>query len=77
MESSNQTIMGQYYVTTVNGRQIARREDLGPGYWTAESDKGIHEYLIAMNADFQYCTCPDHQYRGRVCKHMLRITEVD
>lgn len=63
---------------TVNGRQLViKREDLGPGYWTAASDKGIHKYLTVMNADQQYCTCPDFQYRSRVCKHMKRAMEVD
>lgn len=76
MDSKQQTISAS--VTSVNGRQLViKREDLGPGYFTAASDKGVHKYLTVMNADQQYCTCPDYQYRSRLCKHMRRVMEVD
>jgi hypothetical protein len=26
-----------------------------------------------IDRDFQSCTCPDHTYRNRVCKHLLAL----
>jgi hypothetical protein len=26
-----------------------------------------------IDADFETCTCPDHTYRNRVCKHLLAL----
>lgn len=33
-------------------------------------DRGI-EYTISTRNGVVTCSCPDHTYRGGVCKHML------
>lgn len=37
------------------------------------SDNGERAYTVTMHRDVAIaCTCPDHHYRRRCCKHMRR-----
>jgi hypothetical protein len=46
--------------------------------WLVKSESDKHRYyMVTVNTtaegDFEYCSCPDSEYRGNVCKHILSI----
>jgi predicted nucleic acid-binding Zn finger protein len=45
---------------------------LGPGSWRLRHCISHNEYVV----DDLHCTCPDHQYRGRICKHMRALDDL-
>lgn len=32
-------------------------------------------YDVVLNGAESSCECPDHEYRGTTCKHMLRVAD--
>jgi hypothetical protein len=35
------------------------------------SQSGKASYTVTLGTAGERCTCPDHQFRGRTCKHIL------
>jgi len=50
------------------------RPILKPVFWNIKSDREIGKtYIVKLNVDGTWaCNCPDHMYRDRDCKHILR-----
>lgn len=41
-----------------------------------DSDTSDSVYTICIAADRATCTCPDHKFRGRACKHIRRALDM-
>ncbi len=52
------------------GRQIER---LAPGVYSVPSQDGLRSYRVEYGGEVEACTCPDHQYRGENCVHILAV----
>lgn len=54
--------------TELGKRLVVRNKkvgSLGAGY--------SETYTIRKSGDDYSCTCPDHRFRGRLCKHILKL----
>lgn len=54
-------------------RQVVR---IGKGIYEVPSQTGNGRYLVRTGKLQWTCTCPDHMFRGSVCKHMLATSEL-
>lgn len=53
-----------------------KRVDRALGYLMSIGDKAAskwYEYGTALNGRDGRCSCPDHQYRGVYCKHIISM----
>lgn len=42
--------------------------------WNVDSESTPNKtYLVVLGVMFASCSCPDHLYRGRECKHIMRV----
>ncbi len=39
----------------------------------SQSGRGHAPYTVNLDGDIPHCTCPDHEIRGCVCKHILAV----
>ncbi len=54
----------------------ARRRDIvlvGRDTYEVPSQDGERVYEVRYGGDEESCTCPDHQYRGENCVHILAV----
>lgn len=49
--------------------RIDRRGDS----WLVPSQTGNGRYTVDLNGDRSHCSCPDHETRGVVCKHIFAV----
>jgi transposase len=50
--------------------KITRRAD---GGWTVPSQAGKGRYTVFVTAQKCTCNCPDHEFRGKRCKHIYAV----
>jgi len=43
------------------------------GVWSVPSQSGNGRYQVSFDANKPHCTCPDHETRGLVCKHIFAV----
>ena len=51
---------------------LARIEDHKHGY-RVPSQSGRGHYIVSLDEDGRYCTCPDYALRRRDCKHLVAV----
>jgi hypothetical protein len=56
------------YLTVLEDGDVRARS--AENLYTVHSESGS-TYLV--DAELPACECPDHEYRGRVCKHIRRV----
>ncbi len=50
--------------------RISRKKS---GEWSVPSQNGGGRYSVEMDGESPSCTCPDHEFRGRKCKHIFAV----
>lgn len=60
---------------------IAIMKKIGSHTWRVKSQSGNKSYLVIKDGSEWRCECPDHQFRGVICKHihavMLKLSLMD
>ena len=50
--------------------RVIRKDD---GSWLVPSERGNGKYVVRQDGDALRCSCPDHELRGRDCKHIYAV----
>ncbi len=64
---------GKLAMLTINTETYVYRRGEG-GWWIRSMRDGEPEHTVF--ADFSKCSCEDHRFRNRECKHMKALKEV-